>query len=206
MLQESSGLQAAKGLVAMAAGQGTSEKANQQIIIIAPPGGGSDQKHYLLTSGRQLVQRVCSAATGGATFATKLDGYRKHFPTAHIYWDQWQIMENSLAAQGVKIVPSAVKTDNSENYQLIFVQTSQEPRSNVETIARDQQNAVSRELTPTVPSTDRQVVVSSSHGNHTDIQATSMGEQVVSPTTSRKAICCHGNWSANRSVPDWRHC
>ena len=58
MLQESSaGLQAAKGLVAMAAGQGTSDKPGQQIIIITS-GSTPQEKQYLLTSGGQLVQQV----------------------------------------------------------------------------------------------------------------------------------------------------
>ena len=162
----------------MAAGQGTNEKSNQQIIIIAQPGGGSDQKQYLLTPGGQLVQQVVVQQQVEPPLQPNLMSAESVSPQPHILRPV-QNTENTMAAQGVKIAPSAGKTESSENYQLIFVQTSQEPHSNVETIASDQQNAVTRELTETVPSNDGHVV-SSSHGNHTVIQATSMGEQVVS--------------------------
>ena len=144
----------------MAAGQGKS--ANQQIIILAPSGGdGSDQhKQYLMTSGGQLVQQLVMQQQAQPSMQPNL--IKSENPSVQPpVLKPAQNTEKSPVSQGVKIAPSGVKSDSSENYQLIFVQ---------ETITADQHNFVTKILAPNMPNIDGQVVVSSSsHGNQTGV-------------------------------------
>ena len=172
--ENSAGLQAAKGLVAMAAGQGTTEKLAQQIIIIAPSSDSSEEKQYLLTSGGQLVQQVVMQQQ---VESSCVPNYTSN-ESSSLAQNASQGFAKPLTVQNVKIAEPGAKSDRSvekggsERYQLIFVP----PQENVATNAGHARS--SHDTHSGVSSA--QAIQHTPVATTSEIQVTSVGEQVVS--------------------------
>ena len=176
--ENSAGLQAAKGLVAMAAGQGTSEKPAQQIIIIASSSGSSEEKQYLLTPGGQLVQQVVMQQQ----VETSVPNYTSN-ESSSLAQNASQGFAKPLAVQNLKIAESGTKGDRSvekggsERYQLIFVPPQESVATN--TVHSTEGHASNSHDTHSgVLST--QTIQHTPVATTSEIQVTSVGEQVVS--------------------------